>query len=196
MNNIDINIDIEIKKIYNKVLCDYKRIGSEIVVFVTDYPYIDIQKYNDTNEHACNMCYYVINKRSVNKTMNYEFSSGCVYKLIDNNENIMSYNYKEHKRIKTRTLGDVLPFFFEESSLNSFCNNKYEEHACFINPKFKKTIVDKLLIIDYDKYIEIFNEKEHIKSDRCQICDSTEICGEKNINNEIILYCNECNPYI
>ena len=56
--------------------------------------------------------------------------------------------------------------------------------------------LDKLLIIDYDKYIEFFNEKEHIKIDRCQICDSTEICGEKNINDEIILYCYECNPYI
>jgi len=140
MNNIDINIDNEIKKIYYKVFCDYNVVGSEIVVFVTDYSYIDIQKYNDTNEHTCNMCYYVINKRSVSKTTNYEFSFGCVYKLIDYNKNIMSYNYKEHKCIKTETLCGVFSFFFEESNLNSFCNNEYGEHTCVINQNSKKQL--------------------------------------------------------
>ena len=183
--------EAEVKKIYNKVFCHYKHIGSEVVVFATDYPYIDTQKVNEHNK--CNICYYIVNKRSMNKTTNYEYSQGCVYKLIDDNKNIISYGYKEEKRIKTRTLYDVLQHFFEDISFSYLCNKPYGE---YINPTYKKTIVDKLLIKDYDKYKEIFNEKVQIKINKCQICDSREVCGQRNVDNDIIFYCVECNPHI
>lgn len=182
----------EVQSIYNKIFNDYKKTGSELIIYTSDYPHLNIQTQDNISEHSCNINYYIVNKRSVSKTNNYEYSYGCVYKLIDKEANIVSYNYREHKRIKTRTLYDILNYSLDD--ISGYLSNK--QFGEYINPKYKKTIVDKLLILNYDKYNSMFSSPHTvIKINKCQICDSTEVCGETNINNEIIFYCKECNPY-
>jgi len=192
-----------VKDIYNKIFDDYNKIGSGVIIYVSDYHNIDIQDKNDTGEHSCNINYHILNKRSMDKINKYEYSYGCVYKMVDNkmahnnmvDNNIITYYYKEHKRIKSRTFYDILLYSFD--NIADYISNK--EVGEYINPIYKKTIVDKLLTLNYDKYNKLYNNlniQTVIKKHKCQICDSTEICGEINMDNEIIFYCKECCPYI
>ncbi len=148
---------MEINRIYNKVLNYYKRTYKEVIIFASDYPYIDTQISDDKSEHACNICYCVVTTYHPTKNKHYAYFYGCIFKLLDGDGNIIKYDFKQDHKITTYILYDAMEWFYNDIYSLPFIQNK--SIGEYINPKYKEEIIDKLITKDPDRYEPIFNKK-------------------------------------
>lgn len=179
------------RDLYNAIKEYYSKLG-EIIVLTVDISSLHVEFYNDDTEHRCTISYYCVIRGSNDKRNKFIYADGCIYRYIDG-QTKLGLHYLEHARKKFRTFYETINLLFDNISNYHLANKSFQ----YIHPDYARTIISKLIKRDSSYYDNVFDNKLiPIKVNKCQICDSSNVTEEKNHNDEIVYYCDECNPYV